>query len=215
MHMPMTVVRKTASSASFRERHPGGRVLNLGGVGMVDAVNFDLGPAADVVGDAHDLSAFADGSFDRVITTGMLQYCHSPHVVVSEIRRVLKPGGLAYIDVSFVQPCCDHHGVPDLWRFTPAGLRHLFRDFEIVECGSSIPAVSALGFYLSKWESRSRYVTAAWRLCVSLVFAPLAWTKLGRSPNVAGALYLVARRPELLGVPDDQVHLRDGLVTIR
>jgi hypothetical protein len=39
-------------------------------------------------------------------------------------------------------------------------------------------------------------MTAAWRLCVSLVFAPLAWTKLGRSPNVAGALYLIARKAD-------------------
>jgi hypothetical protein len=55
--------------------------------------------------------------------------------------------------------------------------------------------VSALGYYLSRCEGRSRYVTAAWRLAVALVFAPLAWTKLGRSPKVAGALYLVARKP--------------------
>jgi SAM-dependent methyltransferase len=196
-----SVVRKTASSQLFRDRHPGGYVLNLGGVGMVGAVNFALDPEADVQGDAHDLSRFAADSFDMVISTGMLQYCHAPHVVASEIHRVLRPGGLLYLDAPFVQPYCDHHGIDDLWRFTKRGLLRLFGAFEVVECGSSIPAVSALGYYLSRCEGRSRYVTAAWRLAVSLVFAPLAWTKLGRSPKVAGALYLVARKPATWSEP--------------
>jgi SAM-dependent methyltransferase len=192
---PPSVVRKTASSQLFRDHYPGGYVLNLGGVGMGGVVNFALDPEADIQGDAHDLSRFAPDSFDMVISTAMLQYCHSPHVVASEIHRVLRPGGLLYLDAPFVQPYCDHHGIDDLWRFTKRGLLRLFGDFEIVECGSSIPAVSALGFYLSRCEGRSRYLTAAWRLAVALVFAPLAWTKLGRSPKVAGALYLVARKP--------------------
>lgn len=58
--------------------------------------------------DACHLS-FADHSFDRLIATHVLEHLPSPHLVVEEWRRVLKPGGV----LSIVLPCDPGLG----WRF--------------------------------------------------------------------------------------------------
>ena len=44
-------------------------------------------------GDATNMNAFTDGSFDAVVCSMFLCQDFNPEVVVSEIRRVLKPGG--------------------------------------------------------------------------------------------------------------------------
>jgi SAM-dependent methyltransferase len=42
---------------------------------------------------------FADASFDRVICAEVLEHVHDYHVMLGEIRRVLKPGGLLAVSV--------------------------------------------------------------------------------------------------------------------
>ena len=56
--------------------------------------------AGYVVGDGRQLP-FADGSFDVVFSYSVLQHLAKPdvRVVVSEIRRVLRPGGTAWIEL--------------------------------------------------------------------------------------------------------------------
>jgi beta-1,4-mannosyl-glycoprotein beta-1,4-N-acetylglucosaminyltransferase len=54
--------------------------------------------------DLHDLSAFQDREFDCVVSSHTLEHMYDPKRVVSELRRVLKPGGrllvvLPYPDV--------------------------------------------------------------------------------------------------------------------
>lgn len=44
--------------------------------------------------------AAADGSFDAVLCTAGLQYLQQPEAVLSEVRRVLKPGGIVIIAFS-------------------------------------------------------------------------------------------------------------------
>jgi len=65
-----------------------------------DAVREALDTAAQwphvtvAMGDAHHL-AMADHSLDRVHTDRVLQHVEDPSSVVHEVRRVLKPGGIA------------------------------------------------------------------------------------------------------------------------
>lgn len=55
-------------------------------------------PISLVQGDAFKLP-FADGTFDVVLSTGLLEHFPDPSQIVSEMARVLKPGGYFYSDV--------------------------------------------------------------------------------------------------------------------
>jgi SAM-dependent methyltransferase len=50
-------------------------------------------PAADLLADAHALP-FKPDSFDCVLCYAVLLELHNPFVAISEIKRVLKPGGI-------------------------------------------------------------------------------------------------------------------------
>ena len=90
---------------------------------------FDVepGPVVDDVGVAEQLP-YDDASFDIVVSTQVLEHADDPAAVVSEIHRVLKPGGAALVSThgAFV-----FHPTPpperDFWRWTHAGLSRLFR----------------------------------------------------------------------------------------
>lgn len=66
----------------------------------------------------------ADSSVDCVLATEVFEHCPEPNVVMSELIRVLKPGGLLFFTVPFLWPL---HDVPhDEYRYTPYALdRHL------------------------------------------------------------------------------------------
>jgi len=52
-----------------------------------------------IVGDAENLP-FADNSFDRVFCWRSFKYIPHPQLAIQEMRRVLKPGGTALIEVT-------------------------------------------------------------------------------------------------------------------
>src|SRR3989344_7674842 len=72
--------------------------------------------------------------FDYVICDQVLEHVEGDiEKAVSEIHRVLKPGGTAVIATVFINPV--HYGPKDLWRFSLDALRYLCRDFsEIIQC---------------------------------------------------------------------------------
>ena len=95
-------------------------------------VGFDneAGPNIDVVGDAHGLP-FEDEKFDIILCTEVLEHLHSPEIAVSEMKRVLRPGGKLILTTRFIFPL---HDVPnDYYRYTKYGLKYLFRDWETLE----------------------------------------------------------------------------------
>lgn len=51
-----------------------------------------------VLGDGRDLP-FEEESFDVVMSTGLLEHFKNPQIIVSEMTRVLKKGGLFYSDI--------------------------------------------------------------------------------------------------------------------
>ena len=88
----------------------------------------------DVLADGHFLP-FRDATFDGVAVQAVLEHVLEPATVVSEIYRVLKPGGVVYAETSFLQQV--HEGAFDFTRFTHSGHRWLFRDFDEVQSGAA------------------------------------------------------------------------------
>lgn len=84
-------------------------------------------PTTDVIGDGRKLP-FKDGSFDAVLSHAVLEHVPDPFAYVSEIFRVLKPGGEVYCDSAFLQPV---HAYPShFFNTTLMALDMLFKDFD-------------------------------------------------------------------------------------
>jgi SAM-dependent methyltransferase len=121
----------------------------------VDATETDvwLGPRTSLVCDGHDLP-FADATFDAVVCQAVLEHVLDPPRVVAEMHRVLRPAGLLYAEIPFMQQV--HEGAHDLTRYTYVGQRRLFRCFDELAAG----AVCGPGMALA-WSLRYFAVTFA------------------------------------------------------
>jgi SAM-dependent methyltransferase len=82
-------------------------------------------PAADLEGAVESLPA-ADGSFDLVLCTQVLEHASDPAAAVRELARVTADGGRVLASTHGVQVY--HPNPQDLWRWTHAGLERLFHD---------------------------------------------------------------------------------------
>ena len=140
---------------------------------------------ADIFCDAHDLP-FADSAFDAVITTAVLEHVLYPERVTAEIVRALKPEGLLYSELPFMQQV--HEGPYDFTRYTLSGHRRLFRQFAELKSGMVAGPATALVWSIENFAlaffagRRSRLVTKA---VVRLLFF---WLKYFD--------HVLARRPE-------------------
>jgi SAM-dependent methyltransferase len=104
------------------------------------AIDLRSAPMVNVVANAERIP-FRSQTFDLVLCTQMLEYATDPLLVLSEIHRVLKPGGRLLLSVPAVFP---RDSDEDRWRFLPAAIRQLlaaFSDVEIAPEGGSIAGV--------------------------------------------------------------------------
>ena len=79
-------------------------------------------PGVDLVGDSHCLP-FKEESFDSLIMTEVMEHIFSPLRALEEVKRVLRPGGYAYITVPMTWGL--HYEPNDFWRFTKYSLQRL------------------------------------------------------------------------------------------
>lgn len=70
-----------------------------------------------------------DSCVDLILSQAVLEHVTDPQRAVDEMRRVLKPGGVLYVEVAFMQPV--HLPPHHYFNVTPHGLRWLLRDFEL------------------------------------------------------------------------------------
>lgn len=108
------------------------KILNLNNSSRVVYTDIDVGADVDIFCDAHDLP-FTDGVFDAVITTAVLLHVLYPERVVSEIKRVLKTGGIIYSEMPFLQHVVE--GAYDFTRYTLSGHRRLMNGFVELDSG--------------------------------------------------------------------------------
>lgn len=110
-------------------RRAGGKVLDCGS-GLranidetVICVEVAPLPTVDVLA-VNQRLPFQDSVFDAVLSLNVLEHVTNPFTCAAELVRVLKPGGVLYCCVPFLQP---EHGYPHhYFNATRAGLRQLF-----------------------------------------------------------------------------------------
>lgn len=106
---------------------------------------------------------FQDSEFDSVIANEVFEHVFSPSDFLSEIYRVLKPGGILLITVPFVW---DEHEQPhDFARYTSFGLQHLLEKsgFEIIEHRKSVSDIRVVfqllnGYIYKKTVTKNGYI---------------------------------------------------------
>lgn len=163
-------------------------------------VGMDLfpGPATAVCGGCEQLP-FADGSFDAVVCTEVLEHLPRPGECLREIRRVLKDGGVAYISVPQSWPL--HYEPRDYWRFTRYGMEQLCAEasLTVVSCSRIGGVFSLIGV---------RLADVVWTM-LAAAFSFLgrrAAERLGALVCIPGSLFFY-----LLGKLADRVDKRDAI----
>ncbi len=114
-------------------------------------VSVDKYDTSDIIDRHDDIESleFEDESFNAVVCWSVLEHVPNPTKAITEMYRVLKPGGLLWVQLPFLYP---YHSSPnDYWRVTPSGLRIWMKDFEEVACACDYWArtrlVAATYFY--------------------------------------------------------------------
>lgn len=101
---------------------------------FIQIETLDIDPAAGATYTA-DLcstnSSIPAGRFDFAVCTEVLEHVLNPFLAVSELKRVLAPGGLVFVSTPFNFRI--HGPLPDCWRFTEHGLRALFCGWEVIK----------------------------------------------------------------------------------
>ena len=107
-------------------------------------------PNVDVVGDAHSLP-FATSSIGALHCEAVLEHLERPQDAVTEMLRVLRPGGFVFAATPFLQA---FHGYPDHFQnFTLAGHAALFSrsGFDVVDSGPCVGPAFTLVDLTSNW----------------------------------------------------------------
>jgi SAM-dependent methyltransferase len=117
--------------------------------------------AADVVADAQRSLPFSDASFDVVVMSQVLQYLSEPRAVVAEIRRVLRPGGVAVVSFPFLY---NEHASRDYWRLSARGVPLVFGDFAVRHVQRQGGIGSTLAILLLNWIDTSLNRSLALRI---------------------------------------------------
>ncbi|MGW8369153.1 MAG: class I SAM-dependent methyltransferase [Gammaproteobacteria bacterium] len=112
---------------------------------------YDTSSVIDRHDDIESLE-FEDGSFNAAVCWSVLEHVPHPHKAIAELYRVLKPGGMIWVQLPFLFP---YHSSPhDYWRVTPDGLRIWMEEFEEVACAcdywARTPLIAATYFWGTK-----------------------------------------------------------------
>ncbi len=157
----------------------------------------------DIVADIAYLP-FENNSIDAVICEHVLEHVPEPQAVISEMKRVLKSGGLVYIVAPFVMGF--HSSPQDFRRWSKMGLEEEFKDFEKMESGVRSGPGAAVNYILAEYFGTLfsfgfKKLQQILFIFFLVLFAPFCWLDylIGRFPtseNIAHAVYFIGRKPK-------------------
>ena len=164
-------------------------------------LNIGLFLKVDIVADAYALP-YAEGSVDVTVCSAVLEHLEYPDRAVSEMFRVLKPGGRAVGITPFLQA---FHAYPDHYQnFTLIGHRRLFEraGFEVLSAGVCVGPTFVYCDLLAKFVSLlpPRFLMMQIAKVVRLLCVPIRPLDrlLNRNPDVhvmASTTYVLAAKP--------------------
>jgi len=173
---------------------------------QITTIDIDPKAGPDIVADAHALP-FPDASFEMVLCLEVFEHVKDPVKVLSELRRVLVPGGTVLLSTRFLFPI--HEAPNDRWRFTRYVLVELFADWKEVTIQDDTQPFTAIGCMLERfaWQSDFRYankiikgllIVASW-ICMRLDFLVVAqYGDVGKVSRIDSAFttgyYVVAKK---------------------
>ncbi|MFC1701021.1 methyltransferase domain-containing protein [Patescibacteria group bacterium] len=181
-------------------------VINLGsGVRRVrdDVINIDFYPfsSVDILADICHLP-FKDNSVDAVVNEFVLEHVKNPQIVIKEIYRVLKPGGLIYISVPFL--ISFHSSPDDYYRWTKNGFLELMKNFKKEKFGIRSGPTSSLISVINEWLAvvfsfNSKKLYQAWLMVLMIITCPFkifdyVICKLPNAEDAALGFYFIGRK---------------------
>ncbi len=135
------------------------------------------------------VSFFYDGStfpledevYDYVICSQVLEHSFTPEMLLQEIARVLKPGGMLLLTIPFLWP--EHEQPYDSQRFTSFGLLDRLRssgfpDARIFKLNCGLPALIQLSIdwvesLVRPFVSSRKFLSLIWRFLLLLPYTVL------------------------------------------
>jgi SAM-dependent methyltransferase len=162
---PLTWQSEPQVAALARTLPPGARIVDLGAGGRritpeTLCVDFVPWPGTDLAADVQRLP-LRDASADLVFATGLLEHVEDDRALLGEIARILRPGGLAHVELPFLQ---QYHEDPiDCRRLTVDGLRREMERAGLAtvrsgfHIGPTVTMITLSAYYLAMlFEGRSR-----------------------------------------------------------
>ena len=114
-------------------------------------IDIEEGPGVDLICNIYKLvDVFGENSFDIVVCMETMEHVKDWVVGVSNLKRVLKPGGILIFSVPSIGRGL-HEYPYDYWRFQMQNLEHIFSDMEITNQesiikGCILKAMKPVGF---------------------------------------------------------------------
>jgi len=183
-------IKKIKSGAAVVELGSGNRKLTD------SIVNVDLFPFPNVsvVADITK-TPFPSESIDYIIIDTVLEHVQEPHRVVSEIFRMLKPGGEVLCIAPFIFP---YHGYPKhYFNFSADGLQYLFGNFSACKISFDMGPTSAITHLISEYFALAfSRNTTAYMVLKGLFLLPIfllkyldkLWANTGNAVRISSTL---------------------------
>lgn len=149
------------------------KVIRYIGIDLIGGTEYDKDVKPDFLWDG-EVIPFENSTFDCAIATSTLEHCPYPDKVLSEISRVLKPGGIFFFTVPFLW---NLHEVPhDEYRFTPFSMERLLRSsgFSELRIRAEGGWHSSLAVMLGLWVRRSP-LNKYFKFVLSIILMPIIW----------------------------------------